>query len=78
MLFVDETCDGGTEVGFVRVPELRDQRVLLERSLYQPALDALAAAMNEADLAQTGSMGRGHVFDDHRGDVTGAEGVQVE
>ena len=77
-LLVDETRDGGAEVCLVRVPELRDERMLLERSLHQTALDAFAAAMNEADLAQTGSVGRGHVFDDHRNDVTGVKGVQVE
>jgi hypothetical protein len=42
------------------------------------ALDADAAAVNQADLPEAAGVRRVEVFGDDRGDVTRREGVQVE
>ena len=60
------------------VPELLDQGMALERLLHDAALHALAAAMNQSNLAQAGSVRSGHVFLDHRRDLPWGEGVEIE
>ena len=72
---VPEAGDGGAQVCLVRVPEFHDQRMPLQRLLHDAALDAFAAAVNQADLAQSGLVRRVHVFFDHRLDVARGERV---
>ena len=61
-----------------RVPELLDERMVLERLLNDAALNALAAAVNQPDLTKTSFVCRRDVLLDHRGDVARRERVQVE
>ena len=61
-----------------RVPELLDQRMGRKHTLHDGALHALAAAVNQPDLAQPGLVGRVDVFLDDRRDVARGERVQVE
>ena len=70
--------DGRSQVGFGGVPELDDQRMPLERLLHDAALNALAAAVNQPDLAQAGLVRGVDVFLDHRRDVARRERVEVE
>ena len=65
-------------MGLRRVPEGLDQRVIRERLLDDPALDPLAAAMNEADLTEACVVCRIHVLFDDRLDVARREGVKIE
>lgn len=51
-----EARDRRAKVRFRRVPELFDQRMPIERLLDDAALHALAAAMDEAHLAESGGM----------------------
>lgn len=68
----------GAKVRFRRVPELHDERMILERLLNDAALDALAASMNQPHLAQAGFVRCGYVLDDNRGHIAWREGMQVE
>ena len=63
---------------FRRVVEALDERVPLERGLDDAALDAVAAAVNQSDLAQAGLVRGGDVLLDDRLDVARVEGVEVE
>ena len=56
-------CESGV------VAELDDERVPFERLLHDAALDAVAASMNQADLAQAGGVRGADVFVDDRSDV---------
>lgn len=73
-----ETCHGGAQVCLGGVPEFRDQGVTFERLLDDATLYALAAAVNQSDLAQSGRMRRADVLFDDRGDIARRERVQVE
>lgn len=77
-LLCAQASDRGPEVGLDRVPELFDEGVPFERLLDDPSLDALAAAVNQADFAQSGGMRCGDVFLDDGLDVAGCEGMQIE
>ena len=44
------------------VPEFLDGRMAVERRLHDPALDAAPAPVDDADLAEPGARGGGHVF----------------
>jgi len=70
--------DRDAEVGLGGVVEGLDERVLLEHRLDDAALDADAAAVNQAHFTQAGGMGRVHVFRNHRRNVARGERVQVE
>ena len=61
-----------------RVEELEHERVLVEHLLHDAALDSPASAVNQADLAEARSVRGAHVFVDHRPDVRGQEGVEIE
>src|SRR5262249_6679842 len=74
---VAEAGDGGAEVGLGGVPEFDDERMLFEGRLDAAALDALSAAVNQADLTQAGGVGGVHVLLDDRHDVSWRERVQV-
>ena len=60
------------------VPELGDQRMLLERRLHDAALHAAAAAVDEAQLAQAGFVRGADVLLDDGRDVARGEGVEIE
>ena len=60
------------------VPELGDQWVPLEGGLHDPALDAAAAAVNQAQLTQSGLMRRVNVFLHDGGDVARRKRMEVE
>jgi len=60
------------------VPELDDERMALEEGLHDAALNAAAAAVNQADFRETGLLGGMQVLVDHGRNVRGREGVQVE
>ena len=75
---ITQACHRRAEVRFGSVPELHDERVALERLLNDSALDALAAAMNQAYFTQAGFMGRVDVLVDHRRYFPGCEGMQIE
>ena len=55
-----------------------DQRVALERGLDDGALDAAAAAVDEAERPQAGFVGGSDVFLHDRRNVIGRERVQIE
>ena len=52
--------------------------MLLERLLDDPALNAFATTVNEADFAQTGLVRRVDIGFNDRFDVAGREGVEIE
>ena len=60
------------------VPELGDEGMTLERLLDDAALDAAAAAVNEAQRAQTARVRGRDVLLDHRRDILRRERVQIE
>ena len=61
-----------------RIPEFGDEGMAFERLLYDAALNAAAAPVNEADLAET-LLPRGvHVLLDDGLDVARREGMEVE
>ena len=60
------------------IPELDDERMTIEHLLHDPALNALAAAMNQPHLAQAGVMCRRHILLDDRRHVARGERMQVE
>jgi hypothetical protein len=70
--------DRRAEVRFRSVPERLDQLVSFERLLDDSALDSLAAAVNETNLAEAGGMSGCHVFVDDRLDIAWRERVKVE
>jgi hypothetical protein len=70
--------DGGAEMALRGIPELDDERVILERLLDDAALDAFAAPVNQPYLAQPGLMRGAHVLLDHGLDVARGEGMEIE
>jgi hypothetical protein len=68
----------GTEVRFRRVPELHDQRMVLERLLDDAALNAFAASMNQPNSAKARFVRSRHVLDDHRRHIAWRERMKVE
>ena len=60
------------------VPELGDQRMLLEHGLHDRALRAAAASVNQAKLPQAGLVRGAHVLVDHGRDVAWGESVEIE
>ena len=66
----------GAQVGLGGIPEFLDQRVALQRLLDDAALDALAAPVNETDLAEPRLVGGADVLFDHRLDVARREGAR--
>ena len=79
----DDSCvakarNGRAKMRLRRIPELGDQRMPFERLLDDAALNAAAASMNEADLAEAALPGRVHVRLDDRFDVARLERVEVE
>ncbi len=77
-LLLDQPAAGGPEVRRGVVPELGDQRMLVECLLDDAALNAAAAAVNETQLPQAGLVRGADVFVDDGGNVARREGVQVE
>src|ERR1041385_3771040 len=77
-LRVAKARDGGAKMRLRRIPELDDERMAVERLLDDAALDALAAPVNQAHLAQAAFPCGVDVLLDDRLDVAGGEGVQIE
>ena len=78
VLAVAKPRDGGSQVRLRGIPELDDERMSFERLLHDAALHAVAAAVNQADLAQPAApCGEDVLLDDGR-DVARSEGVEVE
>jgi len=65
-------------MGVGRIEEFDHERVLLQRFLHDAALDADAAAMNQAHLTQTGGVSRADVLVNDRPDIRGLKAVEVE
>ena len=63
---------------FGGVMELDDQRMLLQHRVDDAALNALAAAVNQPDLAYPRLVCGGEVFGDDRRDVPRSERMQIE
>ena len=66
------------KVGFRVVEEFGHERIAVQNLLNDAPLDALAAAMDQADLAQTGRMCGVKVFIDDRRDIGRREGVKIK
>ena len=60
------------------VPELGDKRMLIERSLDQPALDAAAAAVDQPHFPEPRLVRGTHIFLHDVHDITRRKGVQVK
>ena len=60
------------------VPEFDNQRMPLEHLLHDAALDAFAAAVNQAHLTEAELVRGVDVLLDDRRDVTRREGMQVD
>jgi hypothetical protein len=75
---VAQPGDGCSEMRLQRVPEFDNQRMLLQRVLDDATLNALAAAVDQADLTEAGFVRGGDVFRDDGRDVTWRELVQIE
>ena len=73
-----QSGDSRAQMGLRRVPELLDERMSLDCLLDDAALDALATAVNQADLAKPCLVRDGEVFGDNRGDVPGGERMQIQ
>src|SRR4029077_20758065 len=73
-----ETRDRGSKMRLRRIPEFGDEGMAFERLLDDAALNAAAAPVNKADLAET-LLPRGvHVLFDDGLDVARREGMEVE
>ena len=77
-LSVDETSDRGAEMCLRRIPELHDERMVLKRLLDDPALNALAAPVNQTHLAQASFVSGADVLDDDRCNVARRERVEID
>ena len=60
------------------VPELLDERMTLERSLDDAALNPASAAVNEPHFSKPCLRGGGHILLDDRRNIRRRERVQVE
>ena len=60
------------------IPELSDERMLVERPLDHGALDALAAAVNQPHFPETRLVRRADIFLHDIDNLTRREGVQVQ
>ena len=70
--------DRRAQVCLRRVPELHDERVVLERLLDDAPLNTFAASVNQPHLAQACFVCRADVFLDDGCDVARRKGVEVE
>ena len=75
---VDQPGDRCAEVRLQRVPELGDERMILQRLLHDAPLHALASTVNQAHLAKPRFVRGGDVLGDDRRDVARREGMEVE
>lgn len=75
---VAQSGDSRAQMGLRRVPELLDERMPFERLLDDAALDTLAAAVNQSNLAKACLVRDSEVFGDNRGDVPGGERMQIQ
>ena len=77
-LRADQARHRGAEMRLRGIPEFGHERMAIEHVLDDAALDALAAAVNQPDLAEAGVVRRRDVFLDDRWNVARGEGVEVE
>ena len=75
---IDETGDRGAEMCLRRIPELHDERMVLERLLDDPALNTFAASVNQPDFSKAGFMRGADVLDDDRRNVARRERVEID
>ena len=75
---VRQPGDRCAEVRLGGVPELHDERMLLECLLDDAALNAPAASMNQPDFAKTGLVGGADVLGDDGSHVARCEGMEIE
>ena len=61
-----------------RVPELLDERMVLERLLDDPALNTFAASVNQPHFAKAGLMRGADVLDDDRRNIPRRERVKID
>lgn len=73
-----ESCDCRSEMRFRGVPELDDQRMVLERVLHDAALYPFAATVDQAHFAQAGIVRGANVLGHDRRNVSRREGVKIE
>ena len=66
------------EVRVRGVEKFDHEGMRVEHVLHDAALDADAAAVNQAHLAQARGVRGAHVLVDHRSDIRGPEGVEIE
>lgn len=78
VISVDEPADRRPKMRISVVPELGDERMLLERRLHDAALHAAASAVHEPQLAQAGFVRRADELLHHGRNVTGGKGVEIE
>jgi len=74
----DQTTVRGSQVCVRVVPELGDERMVVERVLDDAPLNAPPAPVDESELSQAGFVCGAHVLLDDRRNVTRREGVQIE
>ena len=60
------------------VPELADERVLIERSLDQGALHPTATPVNQPDFSESSLMRRYQILPNNVHDIPRRKGMQVE
>ena len=75
---IRETGNRGTEMCLRRIPELLDERMVLERLLDDPALNTFAASVNQPHLAKAGFMRGADVLDDDRRNIARRERVKID
>ena len=73
-----ESGDSGSQASLGVVPELGDERVLIERALHHGALHSPPTAMNQPDFAESSRMRRAQILLNHVHDIPRGEGMQVE
>ena len=73
-----EAGDRGAQVSLRIVPELGDERVLIERSLDQGTLDATSTPVNQPDLAESSLMRGAQILLNYVHDIPRRKGMQVE
>lgn len=73
-----QPAERGAEMRRIVVPELGDQRMLLEHGLHDRALRAATAPVHQSQFAKAFIMRSADVLIDHRRDIAWREGVKIE
>ncbi len=75
---IRETGNRGTEMCLRRIPELLDERMVLERLLDDPALNTFATSVNQPHFAKAGFMRGADILDDDRRNIAWRERVKID